>query len=178
MLVLIGKSGSGKTTIEDIMIHRYNMVRAISHTTRPKRENDVEGVNYFFVSNEEMQRMYEQGELAERIDYIGNVYALCKEQCKTDKVVVVAPEGLKQLLEKDDLDVFSVYLDVTMCVRKSRMLARGDSDEDVEKRIKNDDAIFDGTESKVNLVLENNGDNVDEISEIVWKEYNRYMEES
>ena len=174
MLVLVGKSGSGKTTIEDIMIHKYGMTRAISHTTREKRENDVDGVNYFFVSKEEMERLNQAGELAERIEYIGNVYALCKEQCKTDRVVVVAPEGLKQLLEKEDLDIFSVFIDVDKEVRENRMLSRGDTKEDVEKRILNDDAIFDGMESLTTIILKNNGEDVNAISEKIWGMYMKY----
>lgn len=173
MLVLMGKSGSGKTTIEDIMIHKYGMTRAISHTTRAKRDLDVDGVNYFFVSKEEMERMNQAGELAERIEYLDNVYALCKEQCKTDRVVVVAPEGLKQLLAKDDLDIFSVFIDVDREVRRERMLSRGDSEADVDKRVLNDDAIFDGTESMTTVVLKNNGADVNAIAEEIWNMYNR-----
>ena len=172
MLVLVGKSGSGKTTIEDIMIKKYGMVRAISHTTREKRENDIDGVNYFFVSKEEMERLNKAGELAERIEYLDNVYALCKEQCRTDRVVVVAPEGLKQLLEKDDLDIFSVFIDVDREVREQRMFNRGDSTESVQKRIENDDRIFDGMESLTNIILKNNGDNPFFISELIWDMYN------
>jgi guanylate kinase len=174
MLVLMGKSGSGKTSIESNMIERYGFVRAISHTTRQKRENDVDGVNYFFVSKEEMERLQNENQLAERIDYLGNTYALCKEQCKTDRIVVVAPEGLKQLVAKDDLDIFSVFLDVNREVRLERMLNRGDSQEDAEFRINNDDAIFDGSESMVSVVLDNSYKSVDEVTEEVYKLYQDY----
>ena len=171
MLVLIGKSGSGKTTIEDIMITKYAMQRAISHTTRPKREQDVDGINYFFVSKEEMERLNRIGELAERIEYLDNVYALCKEQCKTDRVVVVAPEGLYQLLEKDDLSIFSVYIDVDRNIREERMRHRGDSAEDIEKRLKNDDEIFDGVVDKVSLVVTNNGTDAYSMAEKIYRAY-------
>ena len=174
MLVLMGKSGSGKTSIESNMIEKYGFVRAISHTTRQKRENDVDGVNYFFVSKEEMERLQNENQLAERIDYLGNTYALCKEQCRTDRIVVVAPEGLKQLVAKEDLDIFSVFLDVNREVRLERMLNRGDSQEDAEFRINNDDAIFDGSESMVSVVLDNSYKSVDEVTDEIYKLYEDY----
>lgn len=173
MLVLVGKSGTGKTTIEEKLIQEHGFKRAISHTTRPKRENDIDGYNYFFVSKEEMERLRQEGKLAERIEYLGEVYALVKEQCKNDRVVVVAPEGLRQLKEKEDLDIFSVYLTVSEDIRYSRMLVRGDSVENVEKRIKNDDLVFDGVEDKVNVIIENNGDNIEEIVQQILNVYER-----
>lgn len=174
MLVLVGKSGSGKTTIEEELIQKYGFKRAISHTTRAKREKDIEGYNYFFVSKEEMDRLNKEGKLAERIEYLGEVYALVKEQCKDDRVVVVAPEGLRQLCEKEDLDIFSVYIDVDEDIRKERMLNRGDSLENVEKRIKNDDEIFDCVLDKVNVVMLNNQDDVSYITKRVLDSYNTY----
>lgn len=173
MLVLIGESGVGKTTIEDELIKK-GYVRAISHTTREKRANDVDGVNYFFVSREEMEELDKKGELAERIDFCGNVYALCKEQCKTDKIVVVAPEGLKQLLAKDDLDIFSVYLCAPDEVRKERMLGRGDTLEKAEERLAYDRETFAGIRDMVNITLDNSVKTLDEIVEEVVNEYEKY----
>ena len=88
--------------------------------------------------------------------------------------MVVAPEGLKQLVAKDDLDIFSVFLDVNREVRLERMLNRGDSQEDAEFRINNDDAIFDGSESMVSVVLDNSYKSVDEVTEEVYKLYQDY----
>lgn len=163
MLALVGKSGSGKTTIEDELIHKYGFKRAISYTTRKKRENDVEGVNYFFVSREDIERLKQEDRLGECITYIDDIYALDKEQCKADRVVVVAPEGLKQLKEKKDLYVISIYLDVSKEVRKERMLNRGDSLENVEKRLEKDDVLFDGAESMVDVVLDTNNKSIDRV---------------
>ena len=177
MLVLIGESGVGKTTIEDELIKR-GYIRAISHTTREKREQDVEGVNYFFISVEEMEELDRQGELAERIDFCGNIYALCKEQCKTDRIVVVAPEGLNQLLAKDDLDIFSVYLCAPDEVRKERMLGRGDTIEKVEERLEYDRVTFAGVRDMVNITLDNSIKTLDEIVEEVITEYEKYNSKS
>lgn len=178
MLVLVGKSGSGKTTIEEELIQKHGFKRAISHTTRPKREKDIDGYNYFFVTKEEMEKLRQENKLAERIEYLGEVYALTKEQCKDDRVVVVAPDGLMQLKEKNDLDIFSIYIDVSEDVRYKRMINRGDSIENVEKRIKNDDSIFDGiAEKEVDIKLCNDSNDVNAIVKIVLEKYEEYKRE-
>ena len=173
MLALIGKSGSGKTTIEDTLIREYGFKRAISHTSREKRANDVEGVNYYFVSKEEMIRLWETGELVERVDYLDNIYGFVESECKPDRVVAVLPDGLKQLNRRKDLNIFSVYLDVSYDVRKERMSGRGDSDENVEKRLKNDDEVFAGVESMVDLVINNDNKTIEEIVNEILNAYKK-----
>ena len=173
MLALIGKSGSGKTTIEDTLIREHGFKRAISHTSREKTVNDVERANYYFVSKAEMERLWETGELVERVDYLDNIYGFVESECKPDRVVAVLPDGLKQLNRRKDLNIFSVYLDVSYDVRKERMSGRGDSDENVEKRLRNDDEVFAGVESMVDLVINNDDKTIEEIVNIILKEYNK-----
>lgn len=175
MLALIGKSGSGKTTIEDTLIREYGFKRAISHTSREKRVSDIDGVNYYFTTKEEMERLWATGELVERVDYLGNIYGFVESECKSDRVVAVLPDGLKQLNKRKDLDIFSVYLDVSYDVRKSRMTGRADSEEKVEERLRADDEVFAGIESIVNLVIDNSNKTIDEIVHIVLEEYQKYL---
>ncbi len=173
MLALIGKSGSGKTTIEDTLIREYGFKRAISHTSRDKRVNDIDGVNYYFVSKEEMERLWDSGELVERVDYLGNIYGFVESECKSDRVVAVLPDGLRQLKSRKDLDIFAVYLDVSYDVRKSRMTGRADDDAKIEERLKADDEVFAGVEDMVDLVINNDDKTIDEIVETVLKAYNK-----
>lgn len=173
MLALIGKSGAGKTTIEDTLIKKYGFQRAISHTSREKRVNDVEGVNYYFVSKEEMERLWAEGKLVERIDYMDNIYGFVESECKPDRVVAVVPDGLRQLNERPDLNIFSVYLDVSSEVRKARMLGRGDAPESVEKRLVNDEEVFKGVESMVSVVINNDTKTIDEIVSEILSLYNK-----
>ena len=173
MLALIGKSGAGKTTIEDTLIKKYGFQRAISHTSREKRVNDVEGVNYYFVSKEEMERLWAEGKLVERIDYMDNIYGFVESECKPDRVVAVVPDGLRQLNERPDLNIFSVYLDVSSEVRKARMLGRGDAPKSVEKRLVNDEEVFKDVESMVSAVINNDTKTIDEIVSEILSLYNK-----
>ena len=172
MLALIGKSGSGKTTIEDTLIKEHGFKRAISHTSREKRVNDVDGVNYYFVSKDEMERLWSTGELVERVDYLGNVYGFVESECKSDRVVAVLSDGLRQLKSRKDLDIFAVYLDVSYDVRKSRMTGRADSEDKIDERLKADDEVFNGVEDMVDLVVNNDDKTIGEIVDIILKAYN------
>lgn len=162
MLVLLGESGSGKSAVERGMVSR-GYKRAISHTTRSPRDNEVEGIDYFFVSEGELDKLWADGLLGERIYYMGNTYALHVDQIKNDGVAVVIPEGLRQLRERGDLDILSVYLYVSEEERYKRMLGRGDREEDILKRLKNDRDNFSGVREVCDLVLDVGSKSVEEV---------------
>ena len=118
-----------------------------------------------------MERLWETGELVERVDYLGNIYGFVESECKSDRVVAVLPDGLRQLKSRKDLDIFAVYLDVSYDVRKSRMTGRADDNAKIEERLKADDAVFAGVEEMVDLIINNDDKTIDEIVDIVLKAY-------
>ena len=57
MLILSSPSGAGKTTITKKIQQKYqNFKISVSHTTRKPRSNEVEGIDYFFISHEEFKK--------------------------------------------------------------------------------------------------------------------------
>ena len=81
LLVLSGPSGVGKSTvIHKVMAHRDNMEFSVSATTRPPRPGEADGVDYFFLSREQFDRMVENNELLEHAEYAGNCYGTPKSQ--------------------------------------------------------------------------------------------------
>ena len=65
-LVLAAPSGTGKTTIARSLVDGSDrFVFSVSATTRPRREHEVDGVDYHFLSAEAFQALQDQGELAE-----------------------------------------------------------------------------------------------------------------
>ena len=75
MLVLSSPSGAGKTTISRALLDSDDeLSMSVSVTTRPPRPGEVDGNDYFFVSNDEYQRMVLEGELLERAKVFGNFY--------------------------------------------------------------------------------------------------------
>ena len=58
MIILVGKSGSGKSSIENILVNNYSMNKAISYTSRSMRDKEQEGFDYFFRTREEILNLY------------------------------------------------------------------------------------------------------------------------
>ena len=50
MIVIVGESASGKSTVEKILNEKYGMRKVVSYTTRPPRDTEVNGVDYNFIS--------------------------------------------------------------------------------------------------------------------------------
>ncbi len=75
MLVLSSPSGAGKTTISRELLKRDSALSlSISATTRPKRPAETDGDDYFFVSEDEFEKMVEAGEFLEHANVFGHFY--------------------------------------------------------------------------------------------------------
>ena len=65
---LMGKSSSGKDTIYKELIQKFpKMKRIVLYTTRPRREGERDGVEYFFTDEEKLQQFRNQGQLIEEL---------------------------------------------------------------------------------------------------------------
>ncbi len=79
MLILSSPSGAGKTSISRTILQQdSNLKLSISVTTRPKRANEVDGVDYFFKTVDEFNQMRDKGELLEWAEVHGNFYGTPK----------------------------------------------------------------------------------------------------
>jgi guanylate kinase len=92
-LVLSAPSGAGKTTIARALVKRNNdMVISVSATTRPKRPREVDGRDYFFLSQQKFEEYITQGNFLEyeRVHgyYYGTLKHVVENWLKNDKVVV------------------------------------------------------------------------------------------
>lgn len=85
LIVIAAPSGAGKTTIVKAIMKKYpGMLFSISATTRPKREGEVDGKDYFFLTKEEFERRINAGEFVEWEQYpsasYGNYYGTLKSE--------------------------------------------------------------------------------------------------
>ncbi len=78
LVVISGPSGAGKGTVYQRVIERTGMKRSVSVTTRKPRPGEVEGINYFFRSEEEYQQMIAAGEFLETAEVYKNYYGTPK----------------------------------------------------------------------------------------------------
>jgi guanylate kinase len=101
LLVLSGPSGAGKGTLVDRLVaKRPQCVFAISSTTRPKRSNEQEGVQYEFVSREEFERRRDTGYFLETAEVHGHPYGtpavFVDENVRAGRVVVLDVDAGRQ----------------------------------------------------------------------------------
>ena len=95
MVILSSPSGAGKTTLVKLLSKKNNFYISISHTTRKPRPNEVNGEDYFFVSDEEFKRLIKNQEFLEYAKVFENYYG-------TSRTSVV------QNLEKNQNVIFDI----------------------------------------------------------------------
>lgn len=157
MIVLVGESASGKSSIEKYMVDNYGYSKVISYTTRQPRPNEVDGVDYHFISVSQFSNLKEQGFFAETAVYNNWHYGTAKEDCTDDKIAVLTPHGLRQISKVDGINALSFYINVPRRDRLIKILQRGDDIEEAYRRSLSDVGQFDGISDEVNHVINNDG---------------------
>ena len=80
MVVLSSPSGAGKTTLVKLLSKKKNFYTSISHTTRKPRENEVNGIDYFFVKEKKFKNLIKNNKFLEYAKVFRNLYGTTKEQ--------------------------------------------------------------------------------------------------
>lgn len=171
MLVLVGPSASGKSAIVKCLSKNYNLEKFITCTTRQMRVGEVDGVDYHFLTNDEFVDLYNNNEFIETVFYNGNYYGTLKREANENKVVILEPQGLNNFLNVLE-DVFVVFLQTDETILKERMIQRGDSLLEVNKRLENDRILFNKDQlSKIDYIINTTSLSVEEISKAIFIEY-------
>jgi guanylate kinase len=157
VIVLIGESASGKSSIERCLVEDYGYNKIVSYTTRPPRAGEVDGIDYHFISTEHFESLKKQEFFAESAQYRDWHYGIAKEDCTDDKVAVLTPHGLRQVSKIKDIKVTSFYINVPRRDRLIKLLQRGDNIEEAYRRSLSDVGMFDGVGDEVDYVINNSG---------------------
>jgi guanylate kinase len=144
LVVLSGPSGVGKGTVRKALfeLEGHDLVYSISMTTRPPREGEVDGEDYYFVTKEEFERRIRDDQFLEYAEFVGNYYGTPKdkveEQLDNGKEVVLEIEvqGALQVRERTKDAVFVFIAPPTKEALFRRLLRRGTEDnETIQKRM-------------------------------------------
>lgn len=186
IIVLLGASATGKDTVVKHISEKYGIPIAVSYTTRPMRSNETQGVEYYFISDDEMHEKFKNGEVIEHTSYyiqsedVSYTYAnVTSEFEKGDYILTILnPHGLyqfKQSLYKDNL--VSIMLNCDDRVRLVRSLNRDENVNvnEVLDRFRRDELDFierrpkTDYETDTNKPLEEVFDDIDKIIENILK---------
>ena len=143
MVILSSPSGVGKTTITKKIQQKYRSFKiSVSHTTRLPRSNEVNGVDYYFVSNKEFKRLIKENKFYEYAKIFDNYYGTLKKSVDqlikvNDIIFDIDWQGTKQLSKFKNLKLIKIYL-ITANKNevRQRLIARNqNSNNEINKRI-------------------------------------------
>ena len=144
--VVSGPSGAGKNSVINRALEGVPDLRySVSYTTRPRREHEVDGVDYLFVSREEFSRRIDSGDFVEHVTYVGDLYGTSRSQIDgvvaqgLDVILNIDVEGAKLVRRTGlgDHTVVYVFLVPSSLSRlEERLRARGtEGDEQIAERL-------------------------------------------
>lgn len=144
LIVLSGPSGVGKGTVRKEIFSQpdTSFEYSISMTTRAPREGEVDGVDYFFKTREEFEKLIEQGKLLEYAEFVGNYYGTPVDYVKEtlekgkDVFLEIEVQGARQVREKFPDGLFIFLVPPSLSELKNRIVTRGtEPDEIINNRM-------------------------------------------
>jgi len=144
MVILSSPSGAGKTTITKKIQQKYHSFKiSVSHTTRKPRSNEVDGVDYNFISKAQFEKYIKDKKFYEYAKIFDNYYGTLKKTVddmikKNDIIFDIDWQGTKQLSQFENLNLVKIYLiPPNKDELKQRLIKRNlDPLNEVEKRFK------------------------------------------
>jgi len=132
LIVMSGPSGAGKGTIVNKILElKKDIAVSISCTTRQARVGEVEGVNYFYITDEQFQEKIDNDGLIEHAQFVGNKYGTPKDkviqslESGTDIILEIEVQGAEQIREKHDGAVLIFIAPPSLDELKKRLVKRG-----------------------------------------------------
>ena len=143
LFVVCAPSGAGKTTLVDALLARESNIHlSPSYTTRAPREGEKDGVDYFFISRPQFERMIQEREFLEHANVYGNYYGTSRRWIEDqiagdhDVLLEIDWQGAKQLRGLFPHMVGIFILPPSLDELRRRLQVRGkDSPEAIEKRM-------------------------------------------
>lgn len=138
VIVITGAAGTGKTTVQKFLLKEFGLKRVLTHTTRPARVNEQNGVDYYFETDDSFERNH----YLERVSYSGYQYGSSTEALQQawaqGPVATIVLETLGAITYAEKLGDQAVILFMTVrnqAQLKERMQIRGDNPKMIAKRL-------------------------------------------
>ena len=153
LFCVVGKSCSGKTTILNDVLSKLDIPVLLSSTTRPPRADEVDGIDYNFVTMSEFDNDYKNENVLEydcfRIDSLKQTWVYYSKKSdlllpNTSQIKILSPVGLSQLMSNKELkeNIVSIFIDCPDRLRQKRYLSRATSPDSMNDRFSRDERNF------------------------------------
>ena len=146
LIILSGPSGVGKNCVrqEIVKSNRLDLTYSVSMTTRQKRDKEVDGVDYYFVSDEEFQKNIDSGNFLEWAEFVGHRYGTPKDKVEAlrnagkNVFLEIEINGASQVMErvKDDRVISFFLMPPSFQALEARIRKRKtESEEIIQERL-------------------------------------------
>jgi guanylate kinase len=132
LFIVSAPSGAGKSTLcRAVLAHFSDLLYSISHTTRPPRKGEQNGVDYYFIPKDEFEKGIERRRWAEWAEVHGNYYGTAAEFLDqglsdgSDILLDIDVQGTRQILKRYPEGITIFILPPSLEVLKQRLKARG-----------------------------------------------------
>lgn len=145
VIVITGASGTGKTTISRYLEEKYQIPHVVTHTTRLPRAGEVDGVDYYFETNDS----FDQNHFLEQVEYSGNRYGsseegLAKAWQKSDLVsIVLDTKGAIAYHQRYGKRAVILFMKVDKDAIADRLRLRGDEFRRLQQRLTSEENVRD-----------------------------------
>jgi guanylate kinase len=134
-IILVGPAASGKDYIRKKLVNKSKeFCYSIKYTTRPIRDDEEDGKDYFFISEKEFKELLQTRFFIEYSVYRDRYYGTAKIAWETCNLFIMTPDGLSQLQERVDLsNTLILYFNTEYGIRSQRLIERNDTDSAIRR---------------------------------------------
>ena len=141
-VILIGKAAAGKDHMRKVLEGR-GFIYGTSYTTRPPREGEIDGQDYYFISEKDFKGFADNNYWYEYVEFNGWFYGTSYDQfMNTCNLFVMTPKGVEAVNPIHRKNCTIIYLDIPLETRKNRLKERGDLNDKIQRRIDADEIDF------------------------------------
>lgn len=177
LIILAGPGGSGKSTLEKKLIKTAGCKKIVSTTSRPQREGEVDGIDYYFIDKKEFIENKDKYVCVEEYnDWLYGVNKEVLDQCIKDKqtkyIIVLTPSGVEEInklykvyntfnafgqtfKQNTANQIITIYLDVDYESRLEKMLSTRENKKECYRRAKADQERFKDFEKQATFIVRN-----------------------
>ncbi len=137
LFIISAPSGAGKTSLVNALVRDTNHLKlSISHTTRKKRPNEIEGYHYYFISEDKFHQKVAAGDFLEHAKVFGNYYGTSQDSVEKmlseghDVILEIDWQGAEQIKKKNPEAISIFILPPSLETLRQRLQSRGEDDED------------------------------------------------